>query len=108
MTSGFLKDLSRRGYDIQELSVELHAKTALPLVSLTMVILGLPFCFRLGRRGSLYGIGVATVLVGVFLLVFAASNALGGAGLIPPVLAAWAPNILFAGSGVYLLLRTPT
>jgi LPS export ABC transporter permease LptG/LPS export ABC transporter permease LptF len=106
--SGFMKDLRKRGYDVQELAVDLHAKMALPLVSLTMVILGLPFCFRMGRRGSLYGIGIATVLVGVFLLIFAASNALGGVGLIPPVLAAWAPNILFAGSGVYLLLRTPT
>jgi len=26
----------------------------------------------------------------------------------PPFLAAWAPNVLFAGSGVYLLLRTGT
>ena len=106
--SGFIKGLTNRGYDVQELTVELHAKIALPLVSLTMVMLGLPFCFRMGRRGSLYGIGIATMLVGVFLLVFATSNALGAVGLIPPFLAAWAPNILFAGSGVYLFLRTPT
>ncbi len=106
--SAFIRGLRKRGYDVQELAVDLHGKTALPLVSLTMVILGLPFCFRMGRRGSLYGIGVATLLVGIFLIVFATSNALGGVGLIPPALAAWAPNILFAGSGIYLLLRTPT
>jgi LPS export ABC transporter permease LptG/LPS export ABC transporter permease LptF len=104
----FVRDLRRRGYDVQELMVDLHDKTALPLVSLTIVVLGLPFCFRMGRRGSLYGIGVAVILVGLFLLTFSATNALGGIGLIPPFLAAWAPNILFAGSGVYLLLRTGT
>lgn len=104
----FVTDLKRRGYDVQELMVDLYDKTALPLVSLTMVILGIPFCFRMGRRGSLYGIGIAVCLVTVFLLVFSTTNALGGIGLLPPFLAAWAPNVLFAGSGVYLLLKTGT
>ena len=104
----FVVDLKRRGYDVQELTVDLYDKTALPLVSLTMVILGIPFCFRMGKRGSLYGVGIAVFLVTVFLLVFSTTNALGGIGLMPPFLAAWAPNVLFAGSGVYLLLRTGT
>ncbi len=104
----FVTGLRRRGYDVQELTVDLYDKTALPLVSLTMVILGIPFCFRMGKRGSLYGIGIAVCLVTIFLLVFSTTNALGGIGLMPPFLAAWAPNILFAGSGIYLLLRTGT
>ncbi|OLE66156.1 MAG: hypothetical protein AUG03_01320 [Acidobacteria bacterium 13_1_20CM_2_68_14] len=104
----FVNDLKRRGYDVQELTVDLYDKTALPLVSLTMVILGVPFCFRMGKRGSLYGIGIAVCLVTIFLLVFSTTNALGGIGLMTPFLAAWAPNILFAGSGIYLLLRTGT
>lgn len=104
----FVIDLKRRGYDVQELTVDLYDKTALPLVSLTMVILGIPFCFRMGKRGSLYGVGIAVFLVTIFLLVFSTTNALGGIGLMPPFLAAWAPNVLFAGTGVYLLLRTGT
>jgi LPS export ABC transporter permease LptF/LPS export ABC transporter permease LptG len=106
--SSFVRDLRRRGYDVQELMVELYGKTSFPLVSLTMVILGLPFCFRMGRRGSFYGVGIALALVTAFLVAFSATNALGGIGAIPPFLAAWAPNILFAGTGVYLLLRTGT
>jgi LPS export ABC transporter permease LptG len=104
----FIADLRRRGYDVQELRVNLHDKTALPLVSFTMVLLGLPFCFRLGRKGSFYGLGVAVGLVAAFILTFSTTNALGGIGLIPPFLAAWAPNIVFSGSGIYLLLRTGT
>lgn len=106
--NGFSHDLKQRGYDVQELMVDLYDKTAFPFVSLTMVILGLPFCFRMGRRGSLYGVGIAIALVAVFLVTFSTTNALGGIGFIPPFLAAWAPNILFAGSGVYLMLRTGT
>ena len=49
-----------------------------------------PFCFRMGKRGSLYGIGIAIMLAAVFLLTFSATNALGGIGAMPPFLAAWA------------------
>jgi LPS export ABC transporter permease LptF/LPS export ABC transporter permease LptG len=101
-------DLGRRGYDTQELQVDLYSKTSFPLVPLTLVVLGLPFCFRLGKHGSLYGIGVAILLAGLYFLVFSATSALGGTGLMPPFLAAWAPNILFISVGTYLLLRTPT
>jgi LPS export ABC transporter permease LptG/LPS export ABC transporter permease LptF len=104
----FIADLRRRGYDVQELRVNLHDKTAMPLVSFTMVLLGLPFCFRMGKKGSFYGLGVAVGLVAAFILAFSTTNALGGIGLIPPFLAAWAPNIVFSGSGIYLLLRTGT
>jgi LPS export ABC transporter permease LptF/LPS export ABC transporter permease LptG len=104
----FVGDLKRRGYDVQELTVDLYDKTAFPLVSFTIVLLGLPFCFRMGKRGSLYGVGVGVLLVVVYLLVFSTTNSLGGIGLMPAFLAAWAPNILFSGTGIYMLLRTPT
>jgi LPS export ABC transporter permease LptG/LPS export ABC transporter permease LptF len=104
----FVADLKRRGYDVQEVMVDLYGKMSFPLVSLTIVLLGLPFCFRMGKRGSLYGVGVAVVLAGLFLLTFSTTNALGAIGLLPPFLAAWAPNIIFSGTGLYLLLKTGT
>ena len=104
----FVNDLTRRGYDAQELRVDLYSKTSFPLVPLTLVIIGLPFCFRMGRRGSLYGVGIAILLAAIYFLTFSATSALGGTGLMPAFLAAWSPNILFAGVGSYLLLRTPT
>ncbi len=100
----FIKDLQKRGYSVQELLVELHEKIALPFVSMVMVILGLPFAFRSGKKGSLYGIGLGIGLVVVYYFVFAVLSALGQIGLFPPFLAAWAPNILFAGIGTYMML----
>ena len=103
-----ISDLRLRGYDAQELQVDLYSKSSFPLVPLTLVILGLPFCFRLGRHGSLYGIAIAISLAGVYFLLFSATSALGATGLMPAFLGAWAPNILFIGAGSYLLLRTST
>ncbi|HZN04055.1 MAG TPA: LptF/LptG family permease, partial [Candidatus Polarisedimenticolia bacterium] len=103
-----IRDLRLRGYDAQELMVDLYSKTSFPLVPLTLVIIGLPFCFRLGRHGSLYGVAIAILLAGVYFLLFSATSALGATGIMPAFLAAWAPNILFIGAGSYLLLRTTT
>jgi LPS export ABC transporter permease LptG len=100
----FIDDLKRRGYSVQELSVGLYEKLALPFVSLVMVVLGLPFAFRTGKKGSLYGIGLSIGLVVVYYATFAVMSALGEIGFLPPFLAAWAPNILFAGAGTYMML----
>jgi LPS export ABC transporter permease LptG/LPS export ABC transporter permease LptF len=100
----FIEDLKRRGYSVQELSVDLYEKVAIPFISLVMVILGLPFAFRSGKKGSLYGIGLSIGLVVVYYATFAVMSALGEIGFLPPFLAAWAPNILFAGAGTYMML----
>jgi lipopolysaccharide export LptBFGC system permease protein LptF len=73
-----------------------------------MVLLGLPFAFKVGRRGSLYGIGVALLLVLVYWAVFATFNAMGLENLLEPRAAAWGPNVLFGLLGIYLLLYVKT
>jgi lipopolysaccharide export LptBFGC system permease protein LptF len=94
----------RSGYDVTHLRVALYAKTAMPLAPLVMVLIGLPFAFGAGRKGTLYGLGIALGLVIAYWAVFAVFNGLGLEGVVPAFLSAWAPNVLFALSGVYLLL----
>jgi LPS export ABC transporter permease LptG/LPS export ABC transporter permease LptF len=100
--------LEDSGYDITQLRVAYHGKMAHAVTPLVMVLLGLPFAFRVGRRGSLYGIGVALILVLVYWATFAIFNALGLETLLEPWVAAWAPNILFSLLGVYLMLYIRT
>lgn len=96
--------LQDSGYDSTRLKVAFYSKFAQPLTPFVMVLLGLPFAFQVGRRGSLYGIGVALILVIVYWATFAVFNALGLETVLPPLLAAWAPNVLYAFVGTYLLL----
>ena len=44
----------------------------------------------------------------VFWAVAAISNALGLETILPAMLSAWAPNVLFGVIGAYLLLFIPT
>jgi LPS export ABC transporter permease LptG/LPS export ABC transporter permease LptF len=103
-----IDSLRDSGYDATRLQVAYYAKFAQPATPLVMVILGLPFAFRVGRRGSLYGIGVALGLVVVYWSVFAVFRALGFETILPPLLAAWAPNVLFTLLGLYLMLYIRT
>lgn len=103
-----IRALKNSGYDTTRLRVAYYAKFAQPLTPIVMVLLGLPFAFRVGRRGNLYGIGVAILLVIVYWATFAIFNALGLETILSPFLAAWAPNILYGLVGVYLMLYVRT
>ncbi len=100
--------LEGSGYDTTRLRMAFHAKLARLVTPLVMVLLGIPFALYVGRRGSLYGIGVALALVIVYWAAFAAFNALGLEAFLPPLLAAWAPNVVFGFLGSYLLLYVRT
>lgn len=103
-----IASLRDSGFDTTRLLVAYHAKFARPLTPLVMLLLGLPFAFRIGRRGSLYAVGVALGLVIVYWATFAVFHALGLETILPPVLAAWAPNVLYTLVGAYLMLFIPT
>jgi LPS export ABC transporter permease LptG len=103
-----VEERTAAGYPTGELQVRLHEKVARPLQTLVVLLIGLPFGFMSGRRGALYGVGVALVLVIVFFAAAAFFTALGSAGYLPPVVAAWAPSLLFAVAGAYLLLTIRT
>jgi len=49
------------------------------------------------------GIGTSIVIGLLYYAVIAVSLALGKAGLLPPAVAAWSGNVIFAAVGVYLL-----
>jgi LPS export ABC transporter permease LptG len=103
-----IDDLERGGYDTTRMRVALHGKVARAVAPVVMVLLGLPFAFRIGRRGALYGIGVALILVIVYWAAFAVFNALGLETVLTPWIAAWTPNVVFGLIGMYLMLFVRT
>ena len=100
--------LAKSGYDTTRLRVQYWQKTAAVATPLVTVLLALPFAFKVGRRGSMYGVGVGLILAIVFWATAAIFNALGLETILPPLLAAWSPNVFYAAVGVYLLLYVPT
>jgi LPS export ABC transporter permease LptG/LPS export ABC transporter permease LptF len=103
-----ISELANSGFNLADSRVQLKARIAFPLVTLVMTILGVPFGLTLGRRGALYGIGLAMVLGAAYWLLNAFFMAVGRADLLPAALAAWAANILFLAVALYAMLTART
>ena len=112
MTYGELKDyaakLSAGGSNVIPELVALQRKVAFPFVTVVMTLLAVPFAVSTGRRGALYGVGIGIVLAIVYWLMVSVFGAVGSGGILSPVLAAWAPNILFSAAAIYMILTVKT
>jgi LPS export ABC transporter permease LptF/LPS export ABC transporter permease LptG len=104
----FTRRLQRSGYPTASLETALQSKIARPLLLPVMALLGIPFAFRIGKRGALAGIGVGLVLGMLFLIASAFFTQLGDVGALPPPLAAWSPHVLFSTAACFLLARLRT
>jgi LPS export ABC transporter permease LptG/LPS export ABC transporter permease LptF len=104
----FIDEQTATGINVVPLTVDLQRKLAFPLVTIVMTLLAIPFGLTTGKRGTLYGIGIGIVLALGYWIIGDAFAAIGKAGVLSPIMAGWAPNILAAGSAAYLLLTART
>jgi lipopolysaccharide export LptBFGC system permease protein LptF len=93
---------------VLEHEVGLHRKIAFPFVTLVMTLIAVPFAVTTGRRGAMYGIGVGIVLALAYWVMISIFAAFGASGVLDPMLAAWAPNLIFGAAAAYLLLTVRT
>ncbi len=104
----YIGDLQQSGFDVVRLQVQLQKKLAFPLITLVMAMLAIPFSLSGGKRGALTGVATAVMIALVYTFVSNLFEAMGNISQLPPVLAAWSPDLIFGFIGGYLLLRVPT
>jgi len=91
--------------ELARYEVTYQYRYAFPLTCLIVVLMGLPLGMQVSRSGPLLSVGTALVLVVAFYFLNNITLALGDGGRIPPVVAAWMTNAVFAVVGVVLLAR---
>jgi LPS export ABC transporter permease LptG/LPS export ABC transporter permease LptF len=104
----YIEDLKQSGFDVVRLTVALHKKLSFPIISLIMCMIAIPFSFSMGKRGSLYGVGLSIMIGITYWVMLEFFEQVGGAGKLLPFLAAWAPNLIFGASGLYFLFTIRT
>ena len=104
----YIQDLQQSGFDTVRLKVQLQKKIAFPLITLVMAILAIPFAARGRQGGALAGVAIALGIAIVYWVTAGIFEAMGNANQLPALLAAWAPDFIFALAGGYMLLRVPT
>ena len=101
----YIRHVQNQGYDATEYKVDFYGKTAFPFVCLIMAVMGSALALR-GKTKDVMASGFAygIVLAFAYWSVYSFSLSMGYGGLIPPLPAAWAANILYClGTGLLLL-----
>jgi len=104
----YVRTLERSGSDANKLKVERALKLAIPVTGLIIVLFGAPLGIHNARSGATYGIAVSLATTIVFLTMIQITKAVGAGGTVPPLIAAWTPNVLFALLGTVLFVRART
>jgi lipopolysaccharide export system permease protein len=105
--SGSISAVQRAGRRTTDLDAAWWHKLSGPLSSALMPLLGAVAAFGLARSGALLIRAVIGMALGFAYFVFDnAALAMGNFGGYPPLIAAWAPFMLFALIGETVLIRT--
>jgi lipopolysaccharide export system permease protein len=100
----YLRDhLELNHRDRSLLETQFHARLAQPWTCLVVTLVALPFGARTNsRRNVMVGVASSIFIVFAYFILLRVGLALGTGGYIPPWLAAWLPNALFATAGLLL------
>ncbi|MCH8934406.1 MAG: LptF/LptG family permease [Gemmatimonadetes bacterium] len=104
----YIDALERSGGDGRKLRVGQELKIALPFTCLIIALFSAPLAVTAPRVSGAFGIGLGLGTTIVFLLLVQLSQGIGTGGLLPPVWAAWMPNILFSFAGLWLMIKVRT
>jgi LPS export ABC transporter permease LptF/LPS export ABC transporter permease LptG len=104
----YIRDLQQSGFDVVRLRVQLNKKLSYPLITLIMAVLAVPFSLSAAKKGAITGVSVAVGIAVVYTVVSRLFEAMGDISQLPPALAAWSPDLIFALVGAYLILKIPT
>jgi lipopolysaccharide export system permease protein len=102
----YIARLQRMGEKANREIVDLHMKLAFPLTNLIVIFFFIPVAttnIRSKSRGLIFLLGLLVCFV--YLIVVRVIQSLGYNGVIPPVLAAWLPNIFFTFLGLIFLRK---
>jgi LPS export ABC transporter permease LptG/LPS export ABC transporter permease LptF len=101
----YIADLTQSGFGTTSLQVQFYRKFSVPVFALIMAMIAAPFGFMVGNRGAMAGIGVSIVIAISYLALGSLFEKLGDVTLLPPTMAAWSPDAVFALAGLYLMMR---
>ena len=92
---------------INDLEVELYRRDATPVTVLILTLIGAILASRKIRGGSGIHLAAGFAIASLFILLDRFSTIFSVKGNLPPVIAAWLPNVLFGLLTYYLYRKAP-
>jgi lipopolysaccharide export system permease protein len=94
-----------RGAPLERYVVDLHVKLAFPLANLIVGIIGCALAMQLRQPSPALGFGLSVSIAFFYFGVMRLCETLGDGGVLPPVVAGWAPSLLFGAWAGLLLVQ---
>jgi lipopolysaccharide export system permease protein len=101
----YVERLKETGGKVQRYLTEFHVRIAWPVANVIIVLIGVALSTRLRRGGVALGAGLALLISFSYYGVLKTGQALGYNGNLPPVMAAWMGNAVFALIAAALVAR---
>ena len=101
----YIERLVSSGVSVTRYRVDLYAKVATALASLVMALIGVSFGLRTGKAGVMVWVGACIPMGFLYWLLLVLGFKLGRGGALPPLAAAWLPNVVFGAGGLLSLWR---
>ncbi|NLK50142.1 MAG: YjgP/YjgQ family permease [Candidatus Cloacimonetes bacterium] len=102
----YISRLQKMGEEANREIVDLHMKIAFPLTNLVVIFFFIPVAtsnIRSKGRGLIFLLGLTVCFI--YLIVVRVIQSLGYNGVIPPIWAAWLPNLAFTMLGFVFLKK---
>jgi lipopolysaccharide export system permease protein len=106
--SAYVERLHQDGYNPSRYATDLFGRTAFPFVCVIMALIGTSLSLmHTGVRGSglVKGVGYSLLIGFSYWAMHSVGLAFGRSGVLPPLLAGWAANLMFLSFAGYLFLR---
>ncbi len=97
-----------RGADnVSSLEVERHRRIAFPFATVILTVIGVAVSSRKTRGGTGLHVGIGLALSFGFIMFMQVSSTFATNGNLPPAIAVWIPNLVFAGIAWLLVKWAP-
>ena len=91
--------------NVARFAVEYYRKFAVPFASVIFALVAAPLGVHGTQGGRYTGVGLSIALLFVYYALMSTARSLGGTGALAPIVAAWAPNLIFGLGGLTLWAR---
>ena len=103
----YVREFEAEGYDATPYRVDLHGKFALPVACLIICVIGAGIAVRkISRHGFAVNIVLGILVIFLYWISQSFCMSLGYGGMLPPAVAAWMSNFIFACLAIFSFLNT--
>jgi len=102
----YLRTGTHKNERYQMVLMEFHKKFSYPFACFALGLLAVPLGIQSRSSRRSYGVGLGLVFFLVYYMLLSAGWVFGEAGVYPPLIGMWLPNVLMGGIGLFLLIQT--